>query len=444
MSGRQTAILGVVLIGGFAAAGLGAEPDPARDATAKAPFNVRQRQPWTSENLRGTPEPPDPYTTEDAFPRLKFFEPLSVGVIPGSGRFGVATRPGKIYTFENRPDVAKADLLIDIGKTTYGVVFHPRFAENRYFYVTYVLDAEKTEPKGSRLSRFEANKADPPVADPTTEKILLEWPSGGHNGGCIRFGPEGDLYLSTGDGSGIADELADRSGPRRPARRDPSHRRGSSRGGPPLHDPQGQSVRRDPGARGEIWSFGHRQVWKFSFDRRKRLWAGEVGQDLWEMVYLVERGGNHGWSVNEGSHPFRPERKKGPGTFATPLVEHPHSDFRSLTGGYVYESDRLPKLKGAYIYGDYDAGKVWSLRIRWRQGDRPPSVGRHPDPDRRIRPGRGGRGLSRGLRRRRVPSARSRPLLGRRRSRSRASSARRASSTRPRTSGPPRGSSPIR
>ena len=118
MNGRRTAILSMVLIGGFAVSGLAAGPDPARDATVKAPFNTRQRQPWTSENLRGTPDPPDPYTTEDAFPRLKFFEPLSVGVIRNSGRFGVATRPGKIYTFKNRPDVAKADLLIDIGKTT--------------------------------------------------------------------------------------------------------------------------------------------------------------------------------------------------------------------------------------------------------------------------------------------------------------------------------------
>jgi uncharacterized repeat protein (TIGR03806 family) len=363
MSNQQTAILGVVLIGGFAGASLGAEPHPARDATAKSPFDVRQRQPWTSENLRGTPEPPDPYTTQDAFPQLKFFEPLSVGVIPGSGRFGVATRPGKIYSFENRPDVAKADLLIDIGKTTYGVVFHPRFAENRYFYVTYVLDALKTEPKGSRLARFEASKTDPPVADPATERILLEWPSGGHNGGCLRFGPEGYLYLSTGDGSGIADEFAtgqdlgDLLGAI--LRIDVDHSEGDRTYTIPRDNPFVATL----GARGEIWSFGHRQVWKFGFDRRKRLWAGEVGQDLWEMIYLVERGGNHGWSVNEGRHPFRPERKKGPGVFATPLVEHPHSDFRSITGGYVYGSDRLPKLKDAYIYGDYDAGKVWSLRL---------------------------------------------------------------------------------
>src|SRR5262245_19157588 len=301
MSGQQTAILGAVLIGGFLVPSHGAEPRPAHDATAKRPFDVRRRQPWTSENLRGTPEPPDPYTTEDAFRRLRFFEPLSVGVVSGSGRFGVATRPGKIYTFENRPDVATAELLIDLGRTTYGLVFHPRFAQNRYFYATYVLDPTGTEPKGSRLSRFEAGRTDPPVADPTTETILLEWPSGGQNGGCIRFGPEGYLYLSTGDGSGIADELqtgqdlGDLLGAI--LRIDVDHPEGDRAYTIPGDNPFVAT----PGARGEIWSFGHRQVWKFSFDRRERLWAGEVGQDLWEMVYLIARGGNYGWSVNEGA-----------------------------------------------------------------------------------------------------------------------------------------------
>jgi uncharacterized repeat protein (TIGR03806 family) len=367
MTARQTAIVVVVLIGGLAGPGLGAHPGAPsnQDASAPArpPFDVHQRRLWTSENLRGTPEPPDPYTTEDAFRRLKFFEPLSAGVVPGAGRLGIATRPGKIYTFANRPDVAAADLLIDLGKTTYGLAFHPRFAENGYFYVTYVLDANETLPKGSRVSRFEARRTDPPVADPATEQILLEWPSGGHNGGCMRFGPEGYLYLSTGDGSGIADELmtgqdlGDLLGAI--LRIDVDHPDGDRRYTIPRDNPFVTT----PGARGEIWSFGHRQVWKFSFDRRGQLWAGEVGQDLWEMIYRIERGGNHGWSVNEGKHPFRPERRKGPGTFAAPIVEHPHSDFRSITGGYVSESDRLPKLKGAYIYGDYDAGKVWSLRF---------------------------------------------------------------------------------
>ena len=361
MVGRKTLVLAVVLIGGLSTS-FAAEPLSPRDSTKKSAFDVHRRQPWTSDPLRGTPEPPDPYITTDAFPRIKFFEPLSAGMVPGSGRIGVATRPGKIYTFENRPDVAKADLLLDIGKTTYGVAFHPRFAENRYVYVTYVLDPKKTEPKGSRLSRFEASKTNPPVVDLATEKILLEWPSGGHNGGCVRFGPEGYLYLATGDGSGIADEFAtgqdlgDLLGAI--LRIDVDHSEGDRAYAIPKDNPFVGT----PGARGEIWSFGHRQVWKFSFDRRKQLWAGDIGQDLWESIYVVERGGNHGWSVNEGTHPFRPERKKGPGAFAKPVAEHPHSDFRSITGGYIYEADRLPKLKGAYIYGDYDAGKVWSLR----------------------------------------------------------------------------------
>ena len=131
----------------------------------------------------------------------------------------------------------------------------------------------------------------------------------------------------------------------------------------PYSIPQDNPFVATPGARGEIWSFGHRQVWKFSFDNQNRLWAGEVGQDLWEMVYLIQKGGNYGWSVNEGKHSFRPERPKGPGEFQAPIVEHSHTDFRSITGGYVFQSSRLPELKGAYIYGDYDTGKLWSLRV---------------------------------------------------------------------------------
>jgi uncharacterized repeat protein (TIGR03806 family) len=87
-----------------------------------------------------------------------------------------------------------------------------------------------------------------------------------------------------------------------------------------------------------------------------------VGQDIWEMVYRVEKGGNYGWSVTEGAHPFRPERPKGPTPILSPVVEHHHTDFRSITGGYVYHGGRLKELTGAYLYGDFDTGKVWSLR----------------------------------------------------------------------------------
>ena len=104
-------------------------------------------------------------------------------------------------------------------------------------------------------------------------------------------------------------------------------------------------------------------MWKFSFDRQTGdLWAGEVGQDLWESVYKIESGGNYGWSVTEGSHPFRPDRKKGPTPILKPIVEHPHSDFRSVTGGFVYRGSKYKDLVGAYVYGDYDTGKIAALR----------------------------------------------------------------------------------
>jgi uncharacterized repeat protein (TIGR03806 family) len=332
----------------------------------RKPYGLEKRELWTTGKLHGTPEPPDPFRAEDAFPKLKFFEPLSAALVPGQNRFGVATRPGKLYTFPVERDVSEAKLLIDLSRKTYGLAFHPKFAENGYFFVT-TIDNGPDAATGNRLLRFRVRDREQLVGDPGSEQLLLTWPSGGHDGGCIRFGPDGFLYLSTGDGSGIADELQTgqkiddllgtilRINVDRPS------------GDKPYSIPQDNPFVNHANARGEIWSFGHRQVWKFSFDPPTgRLWAGDVGQDLWEMIYLIRRGGNYGWSVNEGAHPFRPQRQRGPGDFERPIVEHPHSDFRSITGGYVYGSDRLPELKGAYIYGDYDTGRVWMLRY---QGD---------------------------------------------------------------------------
>ena len=342
----------------FTSAVLGAEP-----TSARKPFNLEKRELWTTGNIHGSPEPPDPYTTENAFPKIQFFEPLSVGLVPGRQCFGVATRPGKIFTFEIRHDVNEPKLLLDIDKVTYGVAFHPDFAKNGFFYVTYISDPDPAVKNGSRLSRFHVSPDGPLVADKQTEKIILEWPAGGHNGGCIRFGPDGYLYLATGDGSGIADWLETGQNINdllaSMLRIDVDHSDGDRLYSIPKDNPFATTAN----ARGEVWAYGLRQVWKFSFDNQKRLWAGEVGQDLWEMIYFIQRGGNYGWSIREGNHPFRPERPKGPTEFVAPIIEHPHSDFRSITGGYIFESTRLPELKGAYIYGDYDTGKLWSLRV---------------------------------------------------------------------------------
>ncbi len=320
---------------------------------------------WTTSRIKGSPDPRAPYQPENAFPSLKFDQPLELTPIPDSNRLAVAERFGKIFVFDNRADARDKQLLVDVGRTVYGLAFHPQFATNGRFFVTSIVEPMAAPPKGTRVSEFkaEADANNQLRVVPKSERVIIEWPSGGHNGGCIRFGLDGKLYIATGDGSGIADELQT---------------------GQDLRDLLGSILRIDvdrndkelnysipkdnpfvsvDGASPEVWSYGHRQVWKFNFDRESgQLWAGEVGQDLWEMIYIIERGGNYGWSVQEGSHPFRPARKLGPSPILKPIIEHPHVDFRSITGGVVVRSNRLPELNGAYIYGDFDTGKVWSLK----------------------------------------------------------------------------------
>lgn len=337
---------------------------PAKSGLAKS--GLAKRVPWTTSKIVGFPEPPPAYRTERVFPSLKFFEPLDVVSAPGSNRLFVAERKGKIFSFENRPDVDKADLALDLGqRVIYGIAFHPKFAENGHVFITSIPDPGKLTDAGSRLSRFTMKKGSPPTIDPATEIPLLEWPNGGHNGGGLKFGPDGYLYFGTGDGSGIADsleigqDLSSILG--RILRLDVDNPAKGKNYGIPKDNP---FVDR-PGARPEIFAYGLRQPWRFSFDRKTGdFWVGEVGQDLWEMVLKVEKGGNYGWSVMEGDHPFRPERKKGPTPILKPVVEQHHSDFRSVTGGFVYRGDRLKELQGHYIYGDFDTGRIWAFLFK--------------------------------------------------------------------------------
>lgn len=329
------------------------------------PYGLKQRVTWTTSRVQGAPEPPARYRTERAFPKLKFNEPLEMDAVPGTDRLFVVERYGKVFSFVNRPDVENADLFLDLGKVIYGVAFHPKFVDNGYVFVCYIRDPAQEEPEGTHVSRFTAMKDSQGVSrcDPRSELRLLQWPSGGHNGGCLRFGPDGMLYIATGDSSGINDQrltgqdLGDLSGAI--LRIDVDHPAGDRNYGIPQDNPFTGVA----GARPENWAYGLRQPWKMHFDRQTGdLWSGNVGQDLWEQIVLIERGGNYGWSVMEGSHPFRPARPRGPSPFVAPIVEHDHAEFRSITGGSVYHGKRLKELRGAYIYGDYDTGKLWMLR----------------------------------------------------------------------------------
>jgi uncharacterized repeat protein (TIGR03806 family) len=323
--------------------------------------------------VRGSPDPPSPYRIEPAFPKLKFDEPLDLVGAAGSERLFVVERYGRLFSFRNDPAVDRADLLLDLnqvlGRTTpktiaaYGFALHPQFARNGFVYVTYVIDLEKELPRGTRVSRFRVLPGEPLRCDLKSEQILIDWPCGGHNGGCLMFGPDGYLYIATGDASGIADQYLTGQDMGTLAGKILRIDVDRPEAGQSYSIPKDNPFVDLKGARPEIWAYGLRQPWKISFDRKTGdLWTGNVGQDLWEQIYRIERGGNYGWSVLEGSQPFRPERPRGPTPILMPIVEHDHANFRSITGGFVYHGQRLKELIGAYIYGDYDTGRIWMLR----------------------------------------------------------------------------------
>lgn len=334
----------------------------AKPADGPKPFDTEKRALWTTSKVVGSPEPPDPYTVTKVYPKLTFFEALELVAVPGKNVWVVAERPGKVYAFDMDPAKAEKKLVLDVKHTVYGAVLHPKFQENGYLYLAEVPTGEKETPDGTKLVRYTVDRATM-TADPKSAKLVFTWPNGGHNGGCMRFGPDGMLYVSTGDGSGIADSLETGQDLGTVLGKILRIDADKESDGKAYAIPADNPFVSTKGARGEIWAYGIRQAWKISFDAPTgNLWAGEIGQDLWESVYLIQKGGNYGWSVNEGSHPFRPERKKGPTEILKPVVEHHHTEARSITGGFVYRGQKHPDLRGAYVYGDFDTGRVWMLR----------------------------------------------------------------------------------
>jgi putative heme-binding domain-containing protein len=339
------------------------------------------RPPWTTSRITGAPEPPRPYIAEQIFPSLKFDQPLELVAVPGTNRLVILELGGKIYSFPDRPEDAsvETDLFADVRPrdpefaSLYGLAFHPKFAENRYCYVSYVLKGKL--PDGSRVSRFKVTASDPPRLVPESEEIVIRWLGGGHNGANLQFGPDGYLYISTGDGGdsfppdgrNTGQNLSDLEASI--LRIDVDHRDGER----PYRIPPDNPFVDRPGARGEVWAYGVRNPWKMCFDPADgSLWVGDVGWEMWELIYRIERGANYGWSIVEGPQPVQQERERGPTPIVPPTVAHSHIEARSITGGYFSQTSRLPELRGAYIYGDYVTGKVWGLRhegsqVTWRE-----------------------------------------------------------------------------
>jgi glucose/arabinose dehydrogenase len=318
----------------------------------------------------GVTSPAGNIQVERVFPDLSFQEMTNL-VQPDdtSGLIFITEQRGVIYAFSaNNPQ--QADVFLDIADRVnrggneeglLGLAFDPNYWENGYFYVYY----SAADPRRSVLSRFGFDQENTDVADPQSEVIIMEveQPYANHNAGQLAFGPDGYLYIGLGDGGSAGDPQGN------------GQNLGTVLGSILRIDVSVLSIAGDYaipadnpfvgtlGARPEIWAFGLRNPWRFSFDLETGLlWAGDVGQSSWEEIDIISKGANYGWNIMEGLHCYSPATGCDPSGLTLPLVEYDHSQGRcSVTGGYVYRGDQITSLQGYYIYGDYCSGDIWAL-----------------------------------------------------------------------------------
>jgi glucose/arabinose dehydrogenase len=331
-------------------------PDPAPERTA----------PPNDSPVASSPEEqraPDPRRARIALRPVADGLDAPLGLVDagdGSGRLFIVEQPGTIRILEDGrvaedPFLDISDRITSGGEQgLLGLAFDPDYASNRRFFVNYTDNAGDTV-----VARFEA-AGEGDVADPSTERVLLriEQPYSNHNGGHLAFGPDGYLYIATGDGGAGGDP----------------HENGQALdtllgkllrldvSGDDAAAPEDNPFVEREGARPEIWAYGLRNPWRFSFDR-ERIWVADVGQSAREEVNVqpADEGGlNYGWNIMEGSECFGAPDCDREG-LVLPVAEYGHGDGCSITGGHVYRGSAVPDLRGGYVFGDFCSGTVWIL-----------------------------------------------------------------------------------
>lgn len=308
------------------------------------------------------------------------FEPVVTGLVrplyvthagDGSGRLFLVEQGGKIWVIENdqkldtpfldvsnliSPEATSASGYSERGLL--GLAFHPNYAENGLFFIDY------TDANGNTVvARYQVSE-DPNVAEPASAVTLFtaQQPFANHNGGDIAFGPDGYLYIALGDGGsqgdpyGNAQNLGSVLG--KLLRIDVDSENGTY--SVPADNPFVDVA----GAMPEIWAYGLRNPWRFSFDRETGdLWIGDVGGSSWEEIDYQPAnwsgGANYGWNRVEGMHPTG--NGNPPADLVLPVAEYSHQFGISVAGGYVYRGEAIPALQGVYLYGDFGSGLIWSL-----------------------------------------------------------------------------------
>lgn len=322
---------------------------------------------------------------EKIYPNLAIERPVSVQVAPdGSKRRFLVEQTGKIKLLPADEAASSAKVFLDMTSSMsvekdfeeglLGLAFHPQFKDNGKFYLTF----SRQGPKRLVLAEYQVSKADPDAGDPASERVLLEIqePEWNHNSGNLFFGPkDGMLYLCAGDGglkNGVhllAQKLTSWCG--KVLRIDVDGRSGSRPYGIPGDNPFVET----PNAAPEIWAYGLRNPWGAAIDPETGLfYLADVGQDLYEEINLIEKGGNYGWNYMEATHPFPgreplltalgQQKQVAPPADAVlidPIHEYNRADGLSITGGHVYRGQAIPGLQGCFLYGDWRFGNLWAL-----------------------------------------------------------------------------------
>jgi glucose/arabinose dehydrogenase len=285
----------------------------------------------------------------------------------GDTRLFIVQQRGRIVVFNGtsvlaQPFLDVSSLVSCCGEQgLLGLAFHPRYRDNGFFYIDY------TDRSGNTVvARYSVSSTDPNRADPSSARVLLNvaQPFANHNGGHLAFGPDNYLYIALGDG-GSGGDPGNRA-------QDLSTLLGKILrididGGSPYAIPPSNPFVNRAGARGEIWAYGLRNPWRFSFDRvTGDLWIADVGQNIWEEVNYAPAtsigGENYGWRRMEATHCFQPATNCSDASLTLPVFEYSHAEGCSVTGGYVYRGTRYPALTNTYLFGDYCSGSVWGTK----------------------------------------------------------------------------------
>ena len=306
---------------------------------------------------------------EPVFGGTRFDRPLVLKQVPGEAtRYVVVEQAGRVLLLDGLDDTT-TDVVLDIRSRVddgpneaglLGLAFHPKFADNGRVFLSY------TRRGDSRLESVTAAftmNIEAATIDPNSEQLILSVPQpfGNHNGGDIAFGPDGYLYVGFGDGGAGGDPL------------DHGQNLTTLLGAilridvdaaPPYGIPRDNPFRQRRDARAEIFAYGLRNPWRFSFDRETgALWAADVGQNKVEEVNLIVAGGNYGWNIREGANAFRDQGRSAIG-LTDPVAQYGRDLGCSVTGGYVYRGTEMPDLRGTYLFADFCSGRFWGVTTR--------------------------------------------------------------------------------